>query len=523
MMTAHRRGPSLLRNTVAQSAPLMVGYIFSFVSAPVVIAGLGLRQFGIWALTGALAQYVALLDLGVGASLSRFIAKHHHDKRVCGEYIGLGTLSVTGVSLALIGAALIAAGPLSRALHGISVGDMRVVLLSSALLLFAALLRNVVVAYPVGLRRMVAPNTALVVGATINFVASVGSIAFGAGLPGYALANAAAGAVAVLVVIVFVLQTEGEIPMAWPARRRVGEFFAYSLKNQVVRLTELVNYQTDKILIALAVGPSAAGAYELANRVAFAARQVGVYPLTALLPTLTADISSAGLEPVQRRYGRLLKITVAAGFPPLILAAAVAPMLLTAWLAHVPPGTPIIVAALSLAYLANVSSGVGYVVAAAAGHPGIAARAAIGTAFANLALTAMLAPIFGLWGVLVGTAVALTGGALVQVTMVHWRFELPARDYRDAVVPTLAICFALAAPIAVASYTADVQGRLPAACFVLVTSVAYIVLVMGWAARKGRLPIRVGRWLSGVPLLGSPLAAKRATNSPHPDACPDRA
>jgi hypothetical protein len=53
----------------------------------------------------------------------------------------------------------------------------------------------------------------------------------------------------------------------------------------------------------------------LANRVAFAARQVGVYPLTALLPTLTADISSAGLEPVQRRYGRLLKITVAAGFP----------------------------------------------------------------------------------------------------------------------------------------------------------------------------------------------------------------
>ena len=46
MMTAHRRGPSLLRNTVAQSAPLMVGYIFSFVSAPVVIAGLGCGSSG---------------------------------------------------------------------------------------------------------------------------------------------------------------------------------------------------------------------------------------------------------------------------------------------------------------------------------------------------------------------------------------------------------------------------------------------------------------------------------------------
>jgi O-antigen/teichoic acid export membrane protein len=506
-VTVRRRAPSLLRNTVAQSTPLMLAYMFSFVSAPVVLAGLGLRQFGIWALTGALAQYVALLDLGVGASMARFVAKHQDDRRACGEYIGLGTLSVCGVSVAMIGAAVITAGPLSRALGGISVAEMRVVLVSSALILFASLLGNVAVAYPVGLRRMVAPNAALVIGATVNFVASVTSILLGAGLQGYALANAAAGSVSALVVIAFVLRSEGEIPMAWPARRRVKEFFAYSVKNQVVRFTELVNYQTDKIVIALAVGPSAAGAYELANRVAAAARQVGVYPLTALLPTLTAEISSHGIDVVRRRYGRLLKITVAVGFPPLILMAAIAPLLLTAWLAQVPPSATIVVAALSLSYLANVSSGVAYVLAAAAGQPGLAARTAIGTAIANLLVTAALARFFGLWGVLAGTVVALSVGALVQVAMIHWRFALPAREYREAVLPTLAVCFTLAAPIALFAYTADVDGRLAAAAFVLVTAAAYIVLFARWAMRNGRLPIRVGRWLSGVPLLGSQVQA----------------
>ena len=72
---------SLVRNSVALAVPKFSGYVFSFISAPVVLTGLGLRQFGIWALTGALAQYGSLLDLGVGASLARFVAAHHDVRR----------------------------------------------------------------------------------------------------------------------------------------------------------------------------------------------------------------------------------------------------------------------------------------------------------------------------------------------------------------------------------------------------------------------------------------------------------
>ncbi len=251
----------------------------------------------------------------------------------------------------------------------------------------------------------------------------------------------------------FVLRVERTIPVAWPRWRTVSGFLRFSGNTQLVGWADLVNYQTDKVVIALAVGPSAAGAYELANRVATAARQVGVYSLSALLPTLSADLARFGMDAIRRRYRRLLTITASIGLPLLLLVAAIAPLLLMGWLSHVPRDAVAVLAALSLAYIANVSSGVSYVVGAAAGAPGIAARAATGTAVLNLALTAALAPLFGIWGVLAGTVVALTAGALAQVVMVHRRFELSLLDYRAAVVPTLVAGAVLAAPIAVISYS----------------------------------------------------------------------
>jgi O-antigen/teichoic acid export membrane protein len=497
-MSQSRAPSSLLRNTAAQSAPLALGYLLSFLSAPVILGGLGIRQFGIWALTDGLAAYVGLLDLGFGASLSRFIAVQQDDRRTCGEYIGIGLMAVACVGLCASVGALVGAGPLSRALHGISSSDMRIVLLSGAVLLVGSMLSNVVAAFAQGHRRMFAPNLGLTIGLVVNFVASIGSIALGAGLPGYALANAGAGIVSAVLVIGLVLKAEGPIPIAWPRHVSVTGFFGYSLKAQLARVADLINYQTDKVVIAFAVGPSAAGAYELANRIAVAARQPGVYPLTALVPTLAIDRSRFGIDHIRRRYARLMEIAVAFGVPSLVLTAALAPMLLGAWLSHVPPYATAVLAALSLGYIANVSSGVGYVVGLAAGDPGVAARAAAGTAVANVILTVALAPEFGMWGVLGGTVLALTGGALVQVMMTHRRFSLPFAAYRDGVAPTLRVCAILAVPVAILSYSRMINGRALQACAVIAMSLGYLVLYGRWAMSAGRLPEKFLDWMSRI-------------------------
>jgi hypothetical protein len=191
--TPNARPASLVKNTAAQSAPKVIGYLFSFLSAPVIVSGLGLKLFGVWALTGALAQYGALLDLGVGVSLARYIAAHQDDRRLCGEYMTIGWLSVAVIAAVLGPLAVLGAAPLRQAVGALSTAQMRVVLCSSAILLCTSMLSSVIAAYPIGRRRMVVPNIGLAIGLAINFAASVGSIALGAKLPGYAMANAGAG------------------------------------------------------------------------------------------------------------------------------------------------------------------------------------------------------------------------------------------------------------------------------------------------------------------------------------------
>jgi len=498
------RPASLARNTVAQSAPRALGYLFSFLSAPVIVEGLGLRDFGIWALTGALAQYGALLDLGVGISVARYIAAQQDDRRLCGEYVGIGYLSVAAIAVVLTAIATATAGIITRALHGISLADMRVVLYSSVVLLCCSMLASVIAAYPIGRRRMVMPNVALMIGASVNFVASVGSIALGAGLPGYALANAGSGVVSVLILLAFVVKGEGSIPLSRPNARRARAFMAFAIKNQTVRLTSLVNYQSDKIVIAFSIGPAAAGAYELANRVAIAVREIGIYATSAVDVELTAIMRNFGLDRVRATYGRLTSVAVTFAFPPVLLAAAVAPLLLATWLSHAPPNATLVLVALSMAYLISVSTAVGYGIAMAVGEPGVVAKTSIWTAVANIALTVALAPPFGVWGVLAGTVIALTGGAVAQVILVQKRFSLSAQSYRDAVIPALSVYTALAVPVAALSYTHLFHGRAVEAVALVCLSGAYVAACGAWAARSGRLPAAMMNRLARLQLLRTP-------------------
>lgn len=489
---AGQRPPaSLLRNSVAMMSPVVLAYLLSFIAAPIVVAGLGIRAFGIWALTGALAQYGGLLDLGVGRSLARFVAAHQNDRRACGEYIVVGLLTTAFVGSVLLAAAAISAPALAGALGRISDANMRIVLGSSVLLLACTMLTSVIAAYPVGMRRMVAPNIGVAAGALVNFIASVGAIAAGAGLPGYALANAAAGVVSVVIVSGLVLGAEGRFPISRPRRGRMREFLSYSVKTQLAWAMELINYQSDKIVIAISIGPATAGSYELANRVAAAARVIGIFPSTALLPTLTADLARHGMDYLRGAYERLTAIIVSASFPLIWLVAALAPLLLTAWLGRVPVHADAVLPALCIAYLAGVSSDVAKVVASAAGDPSPVARTAVGTAAVNLVVTVALAPIFGLWGVLAGTVVALTGGALIQVRLVHRRFSLPRRAYARAVLPTLRPCVLLAAPVFAIAYSHIIHGRLASAVAVVLLSVAYMVIYALLALRAGRVPQRL--------------------------------
>ena len=484
----------LFRNTLAQSASVVAGYLFSFLLAPIMISRLGLDAFGVWAVTGAFATYAGLLDLGIGRSLARFIAVFDaaDEQHRIDESVGLGLVATLVVGLLTAAVAALAAPLVSDKLGVLDAAEMRIVLLASVTIWTVNGIDGVLTAVGIGLRNMIPPNVATTAGVTINFAFSIAALALSSSLVVYALANAAAGAVALLPAALAMRYVWRSPYVAWPSRTLVREVLAFSLKNQVGWLAELINFQTDKVIIALLVDVRAAAVYEIASRVVLSVRGVASLTVSAMIPTAAARIVEEGREVIGEMYRRYTLRTCAISFPLYTFAAVAAPFLLIAWLKRAPGDAELLVPFLTLAYLVNVTTGVGSTITIGAGHPGVASANALLIAAMNVAFTVALAPLFGLWGVVSGTFLAVTLGSVIFNARFLRLFGLPLGDLLSGIVPPGVLALGLGIPPAALAIVVGVPDGRPSAIFWLAISTA-IYAIPYWliATRRGFLPSRL--------------------------------
>ena len=484
----------LFRNTLAQSASFGLSYLFSILLAPFMISRLGLDAFGVWAVTGAFATYAGLLDLGVGRSLSRFIAifDAEGDARRIAECVGLGLLVVTVVGLlTAIGAALLAP-LLSDQLGVLGHEQMRVVLLASVAIWtfngFDAVLNSV----GIGKQVMIPPNIAVAVASTLNFGFSIGALIASSALTVYADANAAAALVGIPASAVAMRYVWAGPYVGWPSRRLMREVVGFSLKNQLAWFADLINLQTDKLIIALMVDVHAAAVYEIGSRVVVAVRGAAVMSVSAIVPNAAARMVEEGREAIGAMYRRFLTRTCATAFPLFVVAAVSSPFLLVAWLGSVPGEAGIVIPVLSLAYLVNITTGAGTTLTVSYGEPGFAAANSVLIAVINVILTVALAPLFGLWGVVSGTAAAVIAGSLIFDRRFLARFELPASDFWRGVLPAGLLALVLAIPPAVLAIVIGLPaGRLQAFPLLVLSVAMFGLPYWALATRWGLLPQRL--------------------------------
>jgi O-antigen/teichoic acid export membrane protein len=485
----------LFRNTFAQSAARLVAYTASLLLAPLMLSRLGLAQFGVWAVTGAVATYAYLLDFGVGRALSRFVALYDAsgDPSKIRECVGLGLLVVTGVGAASCAVAAFAAPLVADILGVLTAGEMRIVLLSSLLLATSIAYGQVLRAVAIGMRRMVPPAVASVTVTLINFSFSVVALLLSTELVDYAVANAAAGIVGLVPSYMSMRWVWSGQFAALPSRGLVKEVARYGLNAQVNWLADLVNLQTDKIVIALLLDVRVAGAYEIGSRAALAVRSAGVMVLSAMIPTATALIVEQGREAVPAFYRRYLGYSVALTFPLFVGVAITAPFLLAVWLGELPPNSVGVLTLLTAASFINITTGVAMTVSMGAGEAGFVARYSVPPAVLNILFTLLLTPFFGLWGVLAGTVIGWSIGSLLFVRRFGQLHGIPFRTFLDAVLPPAVISLGLAAPFAVwyALGGNAPDERLAALPGLLAIGGPYALAYWVVASRRGLLPSRL--------------------------------
>jgi O-antigen/teichoic acid export membrane protein len=494
--TGERESRGLFKNTLAQSAPVLSTFVFGFVLAPIMLDRLGLAQFGIWAVTGALAQYARLLDLGITNSISRFVALYDAEgnRRAVEETIGVGLLAAGFVSLVMLVLA-VATTPLVHDVLGvIGAGEMRVVLLSAAGIAGANLLAAVISSVPIGLRRMGPPNVAATLGNVVNFLGSIAALVFSTRLDVYALANLGAAVAGLVFAVVALVWVWARPFLRRPTRARGMAIIGFGVKSQLVILADLVNVQTDKLIIAALLGPKTAGAYEIANRVVQGVLSLGILTLSAMIPTATADLVKRGRQVIAEYMGRYTVRSLAISFPLFGAVCISAPYLLEAWLGEVPADSVSVIVLLSLAFAINLVTGVAMTLVVADGHPGVVAQTAGLLVALNLGATLFAAPIFGFWGVLLATVLAQIVVSVIFMVRFHRRYELGYGPFLEAVAKPAAVVLGAAAPYGVWYLLGGggADGRGPAFLGVLLTGGVYFVVVWLIESRMELLPERLG-------------------------------
>ena len=421
---------TIAHNTVFNAAGRIWEAVLGLALAAYVIDRVGLEGYGMWSLVALFTGYAALLDFGMGSAFSKYIASF----AARGDRQGVNAVVSTGVFFyLLLGTILVAAGwPLIDLLLEGTVALMRLLnpghtnliasnalwdearfLLRGALILFAA--TNCVAPFPAlqaGLQRMGITN---ILGFAASFVKVAATVLFlesGFGVRGLLYTDA----------VVLAVMAGANVAVAYrifpglhctPFHMRWSVFhvlLSFGWRSQVARLANLINFQTDRMIVAMVVGGNLAlvGIYRVGEDIATKVRQGPALLVSALVPAVSDLDAREDHERLKLLYLRATKYVGAVTAPLVLYFMAATELILSIYADKTSLGAAAWVARIIiLGYAMNVLPGPGVSMALGKGNAGLPMIAGLISMTANIVLTVALYAAIGFYGIPAATALAL--------------------------------------------------------------------------------------------------------------------
>jgi len=456
-LAAHSTGSRLLQNTISNIAGQVFIAVLTLFSTPYITRKLGATQYGALSLLMTFLFAFSLLNLGINASLVKYMAELMPKGRMedVQKYfstsltvlVGIGVL--IGVSVCILAPVIVRTsfkGP--KELTESAVLALRIA--SAAFIL--QFLTQVLSAVPAAAQRFEIVNLVRAGTESLRIMGTMGLLFLGCGLPslmGMVLLSSLVGCT------VFAIVSKRLIPtLSLAPGFSKGYLRSLVRHSKYIVLTNASNQAVsaaDTFLIGffLPIANVAyyAIAYTLAQRMwTFVANIVSV-----VFPAASAFSGAEQGEHLKELYIRATKIGVAVGcFPAVAICVFSRPFLLS-WLGseYAREGSTAL-ALLTLGFLINSFSYVAYQVLQGTRHARIAAIGSVTYMFVNLMLFLILIPTFGILG-------ASAGFLIAQLLFVPW-FIGKANDLigvpwrpmlREAYLPAF-VCASTAAVICLA-------------------------------------------------------------------------
>jgi O-antigen/teichoic acid export membrane protein len=428
-----------------------------FVMTPLILRRIGVSGYGTWAVFLAINGLTSLADLGLVGTLSKFVAEYYARR----DFVALARLLSSGLSLFLIldlviGTVLWIATPLfvHSLFHGSTVPSTELVSLLRffQIVIAANVLTQLFASVTTGLQRLDLTHMMGAANAIMCAVFSALLLLRGSGLRGLVFGYIGSGILTIVLYLILVRKLLPQVvlnPLRFD-KAEARKMFGYSLRLYITQAAVAVHNQTEKVLLAMLVGVSSAGLYDIASDVALKVRGVIGLILSPVLPA-ASELDALGDESRMRElYYRTHKYLALFGVPVVFYVAAVSHRFIELWI-----GPNLTMIALPLSVLLavnffNLATGPGFLIFAGCGNMRPGMESALLAIILNLILSLGLIYKFGFNGAVMGTAGALILASAYFIAVFHRRTKYPisrvlTESYLKPVLISASLLFVLLA------------------------------------------------------------------------------
>jgi O-antigen/teichoic acid export membrane protein len=411
---------SLARNVGTKYLAYVVDAGLGLVMLPFNLEHLGKPMYGLWALTAAMTSSFALLDLGYGGSLVRFIARYRalRDTRSLNEILSTLAVVYAAIGVATLLLALLMVPFIDRvfALEPWQVGMARQLLLIISVYVAGRFAFSVYGGVIVGFQRYDLNNMVSVIVSLAVAAVNVAVLLGGGGLVALVAATTGVRLLGLLLYRrnAFRVYPGLRLRLSEFSRPRLREVSGFSFYMLLLQLGQTLNYSVDTLVVGAFLGPAAVAMWAPAQRLSHLMIRLTNQLNAALFPVVVDSDASQRTDRLRAVFIHGTRVSLAMAIAIAGTVAVAARPLIHAWIGPSFEATGTILQLLAFLVVLRIGTATSGIILQGAGeHERLTAYVGV-TGLANLALSIVLVKRFGLYGVALGSIVPvalMAGGA----------------------------------------------------------------------------------------------------------------
>jgi O-antigen/teichoic acid export membrane protein len=382
-----------------------------FLLTPIVLAHLGRRGYALWTLMGAMASYGWLLDFGIGGAVVKYVAEHVARGERAAARMMIGSASLLSLGLAavmvLTSVALAAVIP---GLLDISAGEQA---LAKAAIVLTGIDVAVTIAFSPrvsvlrGLQRYDLYNGVQIFGALLQAGVTVIVLKLGGGVPELIAANIPVNLAMRMSSTALIRQIAPDLVTTIRSARRSGirRLTSYCCSASTIDVAGRLHNKTDEFVIAVFGPLSAVTPYALARRLGEVTSLAATQCAKVVMPLASELEATDRIQKLRKLYIVASRMALAIATPVAVVLGVSGGTILSLWVGPAYADQGALVAVLAAASLLNTSQWPAAEILQGITKHRIVAWTSIGAGVANVTLSILLLPVFGLMGVALGTLI----------------------------------------------------------------------------------------------------------------------